>query len=438
MYDIPPEYLTQPEIIPDFWRSTVEDVTAFLGAHIHRGVVETIGASAGGRPVRAVAYGAPREGRGTTTFSGALGFRDVRAYIGPDYEKRVYMAMGSVHGAEFEGIVGIVNLLAVLETGCDLRGKAWPALVDAAADVERIVLVPIANPDGRARVPLRMQTHHGQTFVVQEYLNTGGRPDGSLIGWPQCKEHIPLDFSTTQFPGGYPNDAGVNIQHDDFFGQRQPETQALFDLTARERPDLILNMHTGAPGNNYFTRMHRPFAEPALTPAFEALYRRVHTRLAVEGLQSTPDAARNSNQLLHSAQPFCNRRANKIRQAGAGQHLCLLMIKLPAVEVFPHIEGDPRPAGIREQHVRTVPENKQGQLFFMDERKHTADTGFGGRSRPQGGGAADFIRGERGKGLVRLHLSIGNISQLCGQFGRVGIHRCFPARVVLYLDHGAT
>ena len=50
----------------------------------------------------------------------------------------------------------------------------------------------------------------------------------------------------TQFPGGYPNDAGVNIQHDDFFGARQPETQAQFDLVARERPDLTMNMHTGA------------------------------------------------------------------------------------------------------------------------------------------------------------------------------------------------
>lgn len=304
MFEIPPDYLIQPDTIPDFWRSTVEDVNAFLADYVHRGRVEIIGTSAGGRPVRAVSYGVSRQGRGTTTFSGALGFRDVRAYIGPDYEKRVYMAMGSVHGAEFEGIVGIVNLLAVLETGCDLRGRAWPELVDVAAGVERIVLLPIANPDGRARVPLRMQTHHGQTSDVQEYLNTGGWPDGSIIDWPQCKEHIPLDFSTTQFPGGYPNDAGVNIQHDDFFGRRQPETQALFDLTARERPDLILNMHTGAPGTNYFTRMHRPFAEPVLTPTFEALYRRVHTRLALEGLQSTSDVDLEADPAQTGMSPY--------------------------------------------------------------------------------------------------------------------------------------
>ncbi len=34
--------------------------------------------------------------------------------------------MSSVHGGEFEGIVGTVNLISVIETGKDLRGKEWP------------------------------------------------------------------------------------------------------------------------------------------------------------------------------------------------------------------------------------------------------------------------------------------------------------------------
>ncbi len=37
-----------------------------------------------------------------------------------------------VHGGEFEGIVGAVNLLAVLETGKDLRGRDWPEIAGAA------------------------------------------------------------------------------------------------------------------------------------------------------------------------------------------------------------------------------------------------------------------------------------------------------------------
>ena len=49
-----------------------------------------------------------------------------------------------------------MNLIAVLETGTDLRGQAWPEIMAAAAALDRIVLIPILNADGRSRVPLRM------------------------------------------------------------------------------------------------------------------------------------------------------------------------------------------------------------------------------------------------------------------------------------------
>ena len=152
-------------------------------------------------------------------------------------------------------------------------------------------MIPIVNMDGRARVPLRMEAFRGTDGTIAQYMNTGGWPGGRLIGWPECKEFIPLDFSRTQFPGGYPNDNGVNIMHDDFFGARQPETQALLDLAARERPDLILNLHTGAGSENYYTRMLRPMTEEVLTPAFNGLYRAVHTALAQAGLQASSDPA---------------------------------------------------------------------------------------------------------------------------------------------------
>lgn len=288
-FDIPATHLAEPSSIPTFWISTTDDIQAFLTSTVTKGVIHSIGQTAGGRIIRAVTYGQPRNGRGTTTLSGSLGLGDIKAYLGPDYSKCVYMAMAGVHGAEFEGIAGIANLIAVLETGEDLKGKAWPEINAISQRVDRIVLIPILNVDGRVRVPLRMQRHHGQTSDIQEYLNTGAKPDGQIIGWPECKAHIPLDFASTQFPGGYPNDAGVNIQHDDFMGQKQPETLALLKLTARERPDLILNMHTGAPGNNYFTRVHRPFVIPKLLPFFEQVYTRIHTILAQQGYQGTED-----------------------------------------------------------------------------------------------------------------------------------------------------
>ena len=280
------DYLREADSIPGFWVGSVADVDTFLKRHITRGQVANIGTTAAGRPMPAVFYGQPRRGKGTTTFSGSLGYGDVRAWIGPDYERKVYFAMAGVHGGEFEGIVGAVNLLSVLESGRDLRGREWPGISSAARELDRIIILPIANVDGRARVPLRIIPPQGTDERVSEYFNTGGKLDGTIIGWPQCKRDIPVDFSQVQFPGGYPNDAGVNFQHDDFFGHRQPETTALLDLMAREKPDLTMNMHTGAD----FMHPLRTFLEPALMPAFDSLYRRVITDLTRAGLQRSDDA----------------------------------------------------------------------------------------------------------------------------------------------------
>ena len=79
----------------------------------------------------------------------------------------------------------------------------------------------------------------------------------------------------------------MNVQHDDFFGRPQPETRALLDLVAEERPDMTLNLHTGAT----FMQPLRPFIEPALTPTFDALYRRMMTKLTAAGLQASDDAS---------------------------------------------------------------------------------------------------------------------------------------------------
>jgi hypothetical protein len=290
-FQIPPDYLKEASDIPSFWLSSCDEVNNFLIKTVHKGQIQTVGTSAGGRQIRAVLYGSPRQGKGTTTFSGSLGFGDVRAYRGPDHNKTVYMSMAAIHGGEFEGIVGMVNLISVIETGKDLRGKEWPGITEAINELDRLILIPIANPDGRERIPLRMELYRDTIYTVPEYLNTGGMPDGTITGWPQIKEFIPMDFSKPGFPGGYPNDAGVNIQHDNFLGKKQPETQALFDLAEREKPDLIINMHTGA----LYMRMDRPLGEPALHPAFDTLFKYVHSELALNELQESNDPAIEGN-----------------------------------------------------------------------------------------------------------------------------------------------
>jgi hypothetical protein len=287
---LPDEYLREAENIPGFWITDLADISTWLAANVKRGEVREIGRSSADRPILAVTYGRKREGVGTTTFSGSIGAKKLAAYFGPEHERKVYLAMGGVHASEYEGIMGIVNLISVLDTGQDLRGKDWPELAELGSRLDRLVLIPVMNVDGRARIPQRMFAHRGSDSTIYQCFGTGAWADGKNIGWPQCKEFIPLDFAKTMFPGGYPNDAGVNPQHDDFLSpNRQPETEALLRLCAEERPDLTVNMHTGAPGNNYFVRMHRPFIEPALNPTFDRIYQAVHGGLAKAGLQSTDD-----------------------------------------------------------------------------------------------------------------------------------------------------
>lgn len=293
-FDIPEGYMDEAVEIPAFWLSTIEEIDTFIENNVKKGQVEVVGTSAGGRPIISVAYGEKRQGEGTTTFSGALSVSDIASYRGADSDKRVYMGIAGVHGFELEGIVGVLNMIAVFETGKDLRGQEQPELFAMLDSVDRIVLIPLISPDGRARVPIRMETNKGgepDAFTVHEYLNTGGKKDGSIIGWPDVKEHIPMDFADFGFPGGYPNDAGVNIMHDDFFGSPQPETKMLLDILSAEKPDLIINMHTGVPTNNYYMQIHRPFMEPKLQPVFDGLYRKIKTGLTENGLQGSNDVS---------------------------------------------------------------------------------------------------------------------------------------------------
>ena len=284
-FQMPKDYLRERDTIPEFWISSYNDVNRFLKNNVRKGKLEVIGKSAGGRPIYAVFYGTPRQGKGTSTFSGAMGFGNVGVYRGSDHKKIVYMGMTGVHGGEFEGIVGNVNLISVIETGKDLQGKEWPDITASVAKLDRLILIPIMNPDGRERIPLRMEPYRGTNGNVHEYLNTGGNAEGKPTGWPMIKEYIPLDFSKIGFPGGYPNDAGVNLQHDNFMGNPQPENKILFELTEREKPDLILNMHTGA----VYISVLTSYIEAALKPAFDTLYKYVNTGLAMNGLKKTKD-----------------------------------------------------------------------------------------------------------------------------------------------------
>ena len=68
--------------------------------------------------------------------------------------------------------------------------------------------------------------------------------DGSLCGWPECKKIHPI-LDAVDFLGGYYNDDGINLMHDDFFAPKAEETKALLDLCERERADIVIHLHGG-------------------------------------------------------------------------------------------------------------------------------------------------------------------------------------------------
>lgn len=261
---IPDKYLKEATSIPDFWITKSKEVYKFLHQIVKKGKIEIIGKSAGNCPVVGVFYGKARKVDESTTYNGAIAARSIDCFTGKDSDKKVYMAVAGVHGSEFEGIVGIVNLISILETGRDLTKRKWPQINKMMQAMDRIVLIPILNVDGRNRIPISMFPFFGENSYgnnsVYQFWGTGAWKNNNNIGWPDCKKYIPLDFKKTSFPGGYPNGNGVNIQHDDFFLERkQPETKIIMDIARREKANIILNMHTGVDKENCLPFMIHPF-----------------------------------------------------------------------------------------------------------------------------------------------------------------------------------
>jgi hypothetical protein len=229
-----------PRDLPAFWKAGLPDVETEIQS-VEKGRVETIAVSPGGRSVKAVAYGEPDDLRSQANYGSAVAAGNAAWYARKEAAtKPVILLLGPVHGQEIEGIVGLVNLVHVAETGKDHRGRAWPQLARRLASA-RVVIVPCPNPDGRARcpydsfvgLPTRTMTKYGQ----------GTRRNGSLWGWPGAKALHPMK-GDVGILGAYFNDDGVNLMHDDFFLPMARETEAILRLARREAPDVAVSLHS--------------------------------------------------------------------------------------------------------------------------------------------------------------------------------------------------
>lgn len=227
---------------PVYWKGNVQDVEAVV-QKVKRGKVHKLRPSAGGRPIYMIEYGTSNMPPSQATLSSALGARDYAYYAdksGADYCPALFMA-GCVHGGEFEGTVAILNLIHLMEYGVDYAGNGNHELC-SLLDKVHLLLLPMSNPDGRTHIPF--DNFVGRTLYDLRYYNQGTWKDGSLCGWPQCKRYLPIK-EHVDYLGGYYNDDGINIMHDDFFGKPSAETRNILDVCREYAPDVSVLFHGG-------------------------------------------------------------------------------------------------------------------------------------------------------------------------------------------------
>ena len=234
----------EPAPAPDWWPVSLAEVNKHFKTYAKRGSVRRLCRSAGGRDLWLYELGSGKPLNRTSNYSAATASNDVRSYLGKQRKgyRQTLLLIAGVHGMETEAIAGMVNLLHILEEGKDLRGRRWPAISRFAKRL-RLLIVPLANPDGRARTAIPSLV--GLTGKDQVYYGQGMWKNGELITWLGSKQFQPLPLDKVAFTGGYPNDDGVNLMHDvSPSGSLATETRALLKLAEDEIIDGCLNMHS--------------------------------------------------------------------------------------------------------------------------------------------------------------------------------------------------
>jgi len=226
--------------LPVFYKSRLSDIENELTI-VKKGKIETIATSPGGLPVYAVYYGEKDNFQSQANYNSAVAAKNPKYYAYKDStSKPVIFFIGPVHGQEVEGIVGLVNLIHIAETGMDYRGKKWDLLKDKLEKC-RVIIIPCANPDGRKRCPYDSFLGLHEDMVTK--YGQGTRKDGTMWGWPGAKSVHPM-IGDVGILGAYFNDDGINMMHDDFFHPMADETKAILDIARKEAPDMAVSLHS--------------------------------------------------------------------------------------------------------------------------------------------------------------------------------------------------
>ncbi len=226
---------------PDFWRVRPDEIMDYCKS-VRKGRVEVAARTPLGYPVYAVYYGDFSEAPPQTNFAAGNSSSALSSYLGrPSDAPQTIMFIAGVHGSEPESVAAAMNMLSLMETGKDFRGREYPEFLSLASRY-RLIIMPCVNMDGRSIAPDHFR---GQPYEIFRGCSQGWWKDGTLIGWMGSKEWFPLPLDRVLFPGGYPNSEGYNIMHDVTPGDvRTEEAKAVYTLMARWRVDFLLNGHS--------------------------------------------------------------------------------------------------------------------------------------------------------------------------------------------------
>lgn len=222
---------------PIWWKSRLGDVDEIL-ATAKKGKVSLLCTSPGNRKIEMISYGKPFKYERTANYSSALGAKDITCYKKRGAYPSIVL-IGSTHGFEFEGTVSLLNLISLFETGHDLAGNKNDAL-SSWCESAHITIIPMLNPDGRERVPF--ETAVGLDRETFRRYAQGEWLDGTMCDWPVCKAYHPIKPYVKRL-GGYYNDDGVNIVHDNFFAPMSQTTRSLLNFVEKTAPDMVVDMH---------------------------------------------------------------------------------------------------------------------------------------------------------------------------------------------------
>lgn len=229
--------------LPAFWQTDAALLSA-RWQRLERGNAQAIAQSPGNRPIHLVTFGSREEVSSEANFNAAVAARELEAYVDKAARRRpVVLLLGPVHGQETEGLISLVNFIEVMETGRDLRGREQAEL-RRLGDACRLLIIPIANPDGLAR--FEPKSSWGMTTSESEFWGMGTWADDTIADWPKSKVPHPHLGPKVGFRGCYFNDAGINPMHDEFFVPMSSEAPAILRVAREEGPDLTVSLHSHA------------------------------------------------------------------------------------------------------------------------------------------------------------------------------------------------